>query len=144
MARYFELKEFLKSDTAKWRGIDNTPGFDEVEHLRELTEKVLDPLRAAWGSPLNVSSGYRCEKLNAAVGGSVTSAHLLGYAADIVPAVGRLKDFIDFAERWLRVNDIAFDQSIREVDRRGREWWHIGLKNGSGQQRRQFLALTKY
>jgi len=144
MARYFELREFLKSDTAKWRGIDNTPGFEDVEHLQELVEKVLDPLRDAWGSPLTVSSGFRCEKLNSAVGGSATSAHLKGYAADIVPKVGTLKSFIDFAERWLRMNDIAFDQSIREVDRKGREWWHIGLKNNAGQQRRQFLALTKY
>lgn len=144
MARYFELKEFLRSDTAKWRGIDNTPGFDDVAHLSELVEKILDPLRDAWGSPLTVSSGYRCEKLNSAVGGSVTSVHKIGYAADIVPQVGTLKSFVEFAERWLRLNDIAFDQSIREVDRRGKEWWHIGLKNNAGQQRRQFLALTKY
>lgn len=144
MARYFELKEFVRSDTAKWRGIDNTPGFDDVAHLNELVEKILDPLRDAWGSPLTVSSGYRCEKLNSAVGGSVTSVHKIGYAADIVPQVGTLKSFVEFAERWLRLNDIAFDQSIREVDRRGKEWWHIGLKNNAGQQRRQFLALTKY
>ena len=144
MARFFTLKEFIKSDTAKWRGIDNTPDFEEVAHMQELVEKILDPLRAAWGSPLTVSSGYRCEKLNSVVGGSATSVHMRGYAADIVPTVGSLKSFMDFAERWLRVNDIDFDQSIREVDRRGHEWWHIGLKNNAGQQRRQFLALTKY
>ena len=142
--KYFELAEFLRSDTARRKGIENLPSFAQVEHLRELTEKILDPLRAAWGSALRVSSGYRSMKLNLQVGGSLTSAHLEGYAADIVPAVGSLRDFMDFAERWLRSNNIAFDQSIREVDRKGVEWRHIAIRNNYGQQRRQFLALTKY
>lgn len=142
--KYFDLGEFLHSDTARSRGIENHPTFAQVDNLRELTEKILDPLREAWGSPLNVSSGFRCRDLNRAVGGSETSAHMQGHAADIVPMYGTLKGFVDFAERWLRTNEIAFDQSIREVDRRGREWWHIAIRNNSGHQRRQFLALTKY
>ena len=141
--KYFELNEFLHSDTARRKGIENAPTFAQVDHLRELTKMILDPLREAWGSSLKVTSGYRCQSLNSAVGGSVSSAHLQGYAADIVPTVGRLSDFVDFAERWLKANDIAFDQSIREKDRRGNEWWHIGIRNNAGQQRRQFLALTK-
>lgn len=142
--KHFELTEFLHSDTAKRSGIENHPTFAQVENLVELTERILDPLREAWGSPLNVSSGFRCRELNRAVGGSDTSAHMEGHAADIVPMYGSLKVFMDFAERWLKMNDIAFDQSIREVDRRGREWWHIAIRNNSGHQRRQFLALTKY
>lgn len=142
--KYFDLDEFLKSETGRKKGIENLPTFVQVDHLRELTEKILDPLREAWGGPLRVSSGFRCEKLNGAVGGSSTSAHLQGYAADIVPTYGTLKGFMDFAERWLRMNDVAFDQSIRERDKRGNEWWHIAVRNNSGQQRRQFLALTKY
>ena len=83
MATYFTLAELLKSNTAKQNGIDNTPTFEVVRHLEELTEKILDPLRAAWGKPIRVKSGYRCPRLNAAVGGSKTSVHMIGYAADL-------------------------------------------------------------
>ena len=72
---YFELDEFIRSDTAKKYGIDNTPTFAIVAHLDELVESILDPLRAAYGKPITVTSGYRCNSLNKAVGGADTSAH---------------------------------------------------------------------
>ena len=59
--KYFTLAELLRSDTAKKKNIDNTPSWDVVAHLGELVEKLLDPLRAAYGTPIRVSSGYRCE-----------------------------------------------------------------------------------
>lgn len=141
--RYFELDEFLSSDKAKARRIDNYPTFEVVDHLAALVMTILDPLRAAWGSGLNVTSGYRCRALNAAVGGANTSAHLRGYAADIVPANGRIDEFMKFAEDWLRRTNTPFDQSICEKDSRGRRWWHIGLFSSTGTQRRQYLSLTK-
>ena len=81
---YFELSEFLKSDTAKKRGIDNTPTFEIVDHLSELVREVLDPLRAAYGQPIRISSGYRCPALNSILpNASKTSVHQIGYAADL-------------------------------------------------------------
>lgn len=144
MNRYpnFSLAEFIESDTASKRRIDNTPDFNEVDHINELVSRILQPLRSAWGRPLKVTSGYRCPKLNAAVGGASTSAHLRGYAADIQPATGTVDEFIKFAEKWLRDNGIPFDQSIREKSGRV-EWWHIGLYSSTGEQRRQFKAITK-
>lgn len=144
MARYFKLRELIYSATATSRRIDNTPDFEEVEHLRELVMKVLDPLRHAWGSGIVVSSGYRCESLNRAVGGASTSAHLRGYAADLSPANGKVDEFIAFAFKWAKDNRIKFDQMIDESGSRpGSHWLHIGLYNIIGQQRGQFLTLKK-
>lgn len=140
--RFFTLAEFLHSDTAKKRGIDNTPSPIIVNHLNELVTTILDPIRKAWGSGLIVSSGYRCPALNKAVGGVKTSAHQYGYAADIVPANGKLKQFIDFAEKYLKENDIPFDQSIEEHVK-GSHWWHIAVRNANGLQRRKYLTINK-
>ena len=143
MPKYFTLSEFLESDTAKAKGINNTPEFLVVAHLQELVDNILDPLRAAWGSPLRVTSGYRCPKLNKAVGGSATSVHQLGYAADIQPTdPRRTAKFILFANAWLEENNIAFDQSIDE-SAKGVKWLHIGIRNSKGEQRRQFLSIKK-
>ena len=142
MARFqnFTLAEFIKSDTAAARGIDNTPDFDNVAHLEELCDKILQPLRVAWGSGLRVTSGYRCRELNTAVGGVYNSAHISGYAADIQPINGKFEEFVVFAERWLQAGDVAFDQSI--IERKGSvRWWHIGIRNQSGLQRRYRLAM---
>lgn len=140
---HFSLSEFVYSGTAKKRKIDNTPDFEHIDHLEALIMTILEPLRVAWGSGLNVTSGYRCRALNSAVGGVYNSVHQLGYAADIVPANGKLKEFMAFAEKWLHDTHTPFDQSIKEKDRKGNEWWHIALYSNNGQQRRQYLSLTK-
>ena len=84
-AKYFTLLEFTRSHTASLRAMDNNPPNDVVYNLEWLCSQALDPLREAIGSPVIVSSGYRCPELNNAVGGSPTSYHLLGLAADIYP-----------------------------------------------------------
>ena len=61
-----------------------------VRFLEALVNRVLDPLREAWGAPIIVTSGYRCEELNARVGGAKRSYHLRGMAADIRPQNGDL------------------------------------------------------
>lgn len=81
--KYFTIKELERSATAKRLGIDNTAPQRVVTALKSLVDNVLDPLRETWGSPITVSSGYRCPRLNKAVGGVATSHHLRGMAADI-------------------------------------------------------------
>lgn len=82
--RYFTISELTHSDKAKELHIDNTPfSYSIVDNLSNLIENLLDPIRDAWGKPLNVNSGYRCPALNKAVGGKPTSQHLKGEAADI-------------------------------------------------------------
>lgn len=134
--KYFSLKELCSSDVATARKIDNFPPFSVVEHLTELTEKILEPLRAAWGSPIKVTSGYRCDALNRAVGGVSTSAHRLGYAADLQPANGKMDEFIKFTADWLRRTGRKWDQIIDERSGKTR-WMHIGIRNSSGYQRCQ-------
>jgi hypothetical protein len=81
--KYFTLKELTRSATAEAKGIDNTPTPEVEKNLTLLVENVLDPLRKLSGKPITVNSGYRCPELNKAVGGSKTSDHVKGFAADI-------------------------------------------------------------
>ncbi len=81
--RYFTISEMLRSDTALKMGIWNGANLEHEENMRALVENVLDPLRARYGHPIYVSSGYRCPKLNKAVNGAINSQHMRGEAADI-------------------------------------------------------------
>lgn len=135
---YFDLEEFLTSSTARQKSIENMPSWEIVEHLLELAY-FLDDLREAWGSGIKVSSGFRIEALNKAVGGSETSAHLRGDAADIMPANGKYEAFIAFLKEWLK--DKKFDQCIEEKKGKTR-WIHIGYRGNKGEQRRQIFNIT--
>ena len=137
--KYFELSELIKSETATKKKIDNTPSFEIVDHLNELVKDFLEPLRAAWGKPIRVTSGYRCDALNKAVKGSSTSVHKIGYAADLQS--GDYEEFRDFVVEWVKKNRIKFDQLIKESDGKT-NWIHIGLKNNAGQQRGQIKVIN--
>lgn len=142
MSKYFQLKEFIVSNTAKKLGIDNTPSFEVVQHLSELAS-FLDAIRKAWGSGIRVSSGYRCDELNAAVGGASNSAHKCGYAADIQPCNGELDKFINFCKDWFKANknSLSWDQVILEQSGYT-QWVHIGLKDCRGRQRKQIFNMV--
>ena len=79
----FTLKELTKSDTATRLGLDNTPDEQALENLKTLCKMVLQPVREHFGKSVTVNSGYRSPESNAAVGGSKTSDHCKGQAADI-------------------------------------------------------------
>lgn len=83
MGKYFTTDELCKSDTAKKKGINNTPTTEIKQKLEVLIDELLDPVREAWGKPIRVNSGYRCPKLNKAVGGVANSQHMKGEAADL-------------------------------------------------------------
>lgn len=133
-SKYFSLKELCSSDVAAKKHIDNFPSWAVVQHLSELTEIILEPLRIAWGSGIKVNSGYRCDALNRAVGGVSTSAHKQGYAADLVPTNGKIDEFGKFVKDWLVRNRIKFDQCLWEQLGRTK-WVHIGLYSSTGSQR---------
>ena len=79
----FTLKELTKSDTATRLGIDNTPDDATIENLKLLCEMVLQPVREHFGKSVTVNSGFRSPATNQATGGSKTSDHCKGQAADI-------------------------------------------------------------
>lgn len=134
--KYFTIEELCNSTTAKKRGIPNVPTAEVKKHLTELVETLLDPLREAWGSSIKVTSGYRSSALNKVVGGSTTSAHNSGYAADMVPANGKITEFKEFVKKWLA--DKKFDQYINEFSGSS-QWVHLAIKNNLGAQRKQYL-----
>jgi uncharacterized protein YcbK (DUF882 family) len=123
--KYFTISELTRSDTASIKQIDNTPNKEITEHLIELVEKLLDPLRSDWaeycdvnrlGNPaISVNSGYRCNELNKAVNGSVTSAHMTGYAADLQNVSGSREEFYQFLLNFLK--DRNFDECFIEKSR---------------------------
>lgn len=109
---YFTISELTRSATAKSRGIDNTPPAAVRAKLQTLITQCLDPIRRIYGRPIVVSSGYRCPALNAAVGGSSTSQHMEGEAADLVPASGgSLKGIFRAAVQWGGYDQLIIEQS---------------------------------
>lgn len=104
---HFSYSEFEASDTAKAFHIDNhITSFAVRDSIRALVEEVLEPLRAAWGQPLHVNSGYRCPELNFRVGGVGSSQHVKGEAADI--ACTKPLQLAKFA----KILNLPYDQMI--------------------------------
>jgi uncharacterized protein YcbK (DUF882 family) len=86
LSEHFHLSEFVRSETASAMGWTNNPPPEAVRRLHMLCLRVLEPIRQRIGSPIVVTSGYRSLKLNMAIGGSTTSQHIKGEAADIYAA----------------------------------------------------------
>ncbi|MDP1873625.1 D-Ala-D-Ala carboxypeptidase family metallohydrolase [Phenylobacterium sp.] len=114
----FHLDEFVTSQTAARRGIDNTPPAPVLIRLKN-TAKGLEKVRAVLGKPILISSGYRSPALNKAVGGSATSDHMNGDAADFIsPGFGTPIAIC----RAIVAAGIKFDQLIEEGT-----WVHISF-----------------
>lgn len=135
--KYFTLTELTKSATAKRKGIKNTPSNEICKSLVALVENILDPLREAYGKPIIITSGYRCEKLNKAVGGAASSQHVKGEAADI-------RSVQDTPEENKKLYDLIvklklpFDQLINEY---GFDWVHVSF--GPKHRRQKLKAIKK-
>ena len=120
---HFTIEEMYASDTAKRLGIDNKPTTQKMINLVYLCAHVLEPLRVAMNEPIKIGSGYRCEKLNNAVGGVYNSQHLKGQAADLC-IDGDLKK----GKRWFNYikDHLPFDQLIWEHNpKTGSYWVHV-------------------
>lgn len=129
--KHFTIDELCRSDTARSRGIDNTPTEEVTRNLEALVDNVLDPLREWYGKPIYVNSGYRCPALNKAVGGVANSQHLTGQAADI-----DVNDRSENRRLMKHIEDnLDFDQLIWE---NGGAWVHVSYRPG-GRNRRQVL-----
>lgn len=122
--KYFTIQELTRSATARRLCIDNMPPASAVTALRELVDKVLDPLREAWGGPIRVNSGYRCPELNKVVGGTPSSQHQRGEAADItVGSRSGNRRLLALIKRL----DLPVDQCI---DEKGCSWIHVSHRRG--------------
>jgi uncharacterized protein YcbK (DUF882 family) len=135
----FTLEEMTKSETALRHDMDNTPGEAEIANLKALAENVLQPIRDHFGKGVKVNSGFRHPEVNAKVGGSKTSDHCQGQAADIeIPGVPNA----DLAQ-WI-VDNLDFRQVILEFYTPGvpdSGWVHVSYV--AGDNKKQVLTATK-
>ena len=130
LTTHFTLSDFIRSETAQAKGIDNTPSLEAVSNLQYLCQQVLEPLRVWLGKPIVINSGYRSSQLNQLVGGVSNSQHLTGEAADIrLPdkATGQL-----YAEYILE--HCRFDQLLFEQNAKGTCWLHVSCKRKGNRQ----------
>lgn len=133
MGKYFSIAEMVRSDTADRKGINNRLPQELLPAMNALIDNVLDPLREWYGKPIRTNSGYRCPELNAAIGGSKTSQHVKGEAADIDTG-NRQQNKLLFD--YIRKN-LPFDQLIWE---HGGDWVHVSFR-ADGNNREQVLSL---
>jgi hypothetical protein len=134
----FTLKELTKSDYAIRNGIPNEPNMDQIVKLKELCQKILQPVRNHFG-PVTVTSGFRSPELCVKIGSSVNSQHANGEAADFeVPGVDNAN-----VAYWIKDNLEDWDQMILEFYTLGEPnsgWVHCSY---SDKPRKQFLRAFK-
>lgn len=122
LSPHFTLAEFTYSQTASRMGLDNTPTPEAYKNL-ELLAGVMEEVRRICGNlPVMITSGYRSPEVNAACGGSTTSAHMSGLAADFhIPEFGTPYDVCKALEAYMEV--LSIDQLIWEYG----DWVHLGM-----------------
>lgn len=133
LTKNFSLIELTSSEAAARKGIDNTPNQEAINNLKEICENVMQPLREWYDKPINITSGYRSQKVNKAIGGSASSDHCLGRAIDFTLPKEDYQRVFD----WLRTN-VEFDQLINEFNF---QWIHVSFRNGAN--RKQVLKAVK-
>ena len=126
--QHFTIQELSASATAERLAIDNTPPRAARQMLTILVEQLLDPIRCRYGSPIIVTSGYRCPALNTAVGGVANSHHIVGCAADInTGSIENNKMLFALIIDMQTTHAICFTQLIAEE---GYRWLHISYVPG--------------
>ena len=154
LSKNFTLHELLASETAERLGIEDQfkPSSKIVSNLEALTTQALQPIRNWISHPIRISSGYRCEELNALVGGSDTSYHPKGLAADM-KIVGDSDDFMDFPSNYFLFHkiiemslagELVFDQLIHEYGKPGDPAWiHLSIAEPEACPRRQVIITQR-
>lgn len=141
VSKNFDYKEFEKTDVPGMQ-IKNTIASVEIrDNIKALVDKVIQPLRDAWGKPLAINSGYRCPEVNKVVGGVPTSQHVFGEACDVSPfgrnGHGDIETVRQLAQKAVEL-DLPFDQMILYPS-----FVHLSHRR-NGAQRRQILYNRRY
>ena len=130
----FSLYELLLTSHRRFDEEQYNPPAEVIENLRALCVNVLQPLRDALNSPVNLNSGYRCPSLNQAIGGARNSQHMTGHAADIID----LNNGNENLFKKIKQLNLPFDQMIDEF---GFRWVHVSYD--PVRNRRQILQAVK-
>jgi hypothetical protein len=142
LSEHLDLSEVTRSDMAKRSGISNEPTAEHLENFKKLAEHIFEPIRNHFGKPIFISSGYRSEALNKAIGGSLTSQHCKGEAIDIDMdgTTGGVTNVMVF--NYIKDN-LPYDQLILEFEQnRAPQWIHVSYSS-KGTQRKQILIAVK-
>ena len=123
ISKHVSDKEGSCSATALRRGLKNVPNKEQLVCMREVAEKVFEPLREWVGGPIKINSFFRGKALNTAIGGSKTSQHMKGQAMDLDDTFGHKTN----AEMYHYIKDhLDFDQLIWEFgDDDNPGWLHV-------------------
>ena len=141
LSKYVSIGEVTYSDTAKRKGLDNTPTEEHLENLKVICAEVFDKVREHFGVPLYISSEYRGDALNKAIKGSESSDHCKGRALDLD------QDYrgngVSNAQVFEYIKDnLEFDQLIWEFgSKENPDWVHVGYRKGNN--RKQILKAVR-
>ena len=136
ISTHLNLAEVTRSSEAKRQGIDNTPTQEHIENFKLLAQKVFEPIRLHFKTPIFISSGYRSKELNDFIKGSLSSQHCKGEAIDIDMDGSKggvtNKMVYDFIK-----DRLDFDQLIWEfVTDANPDWVHVSYtKTGNRKQK---------
>lgn len=141
----FALEEFVRSQEASRRGIENVPTPEIFRNLIRLCDEILEPLRKAINRPIVISSGFRSPALNAAIGGALHSDHLAGRAADVTAPGISLDALTEVVHTISPYRPLK--QCIREFpDSPGGGWLHVSVLPEIETQNKpepEFLVATR-
>ena len=122
----FKISELAHSDTAVKYNINNMPDINSLDYMLDLIFYVLQPLREKLGTPIVITSGYRCDKVNKLVGGVATSQHTKGQAVDIQTKKMSTQELFNYILK----SRLEYDQLINEYNR----WVHISFVKGKNRK----------
>lgn len=127
----------LESQTARRKNIQEqfTPSENVKENLRKLCTHILQPLRDKLGKPIRISSGYRCKRLNKAIGGAINSQHTEGKAVDLQGIGIANKELFDFIKDNLIFDQLIFEYGTKEEP----AWVHVSYDDK--RMRKQVLYI---
>ncbi len=138
ISKHVSKKEGTFSNTATRKGIDNTPGSEELQNMELIAEKIFEPLRKAANGPIKINSFYRSVELNKAIGGSSKSQHCQGRAIDVDDVYGYMsnKEMYNYIK-----NNLDFDQLIWEFGTEDNpDWVHVSYVDVDNNRRRCLQA----
>jgi len=136
------LAELTRSETGKRHGIDNTPTAEHLENFKVLAEKVFEPIRAHFGVPIFISSGYRSKALNDLIKGEINSQNCKGQAIDIDMDGGNGEVTNRMVFDFIK-NKLDFDQLIWEFGTDfNPDWVHVSfVKSGNRKQKLKAIRV---
>jgi zinc D-Ala-D-Ala carboxypeptidase len=147
LSTHLTMAEMIRSETAKRKGIINTPKPEHLDNMKVLAKKIFEPIRNHFKTAIYISSGYRSEALNKAIKGSKSSQHSLGQAIDIdMDGSGTISNRDVFY--YIKEN-LEFDQLIWEFgDNYNPDWVHVSYAEGKNRKEvlvaYKMLGMTRY